>query len=193
MIAVSAATIATIMKHQLHIAHQIPGRIRLKVASAKGNPALLDQIRQLFAAVPGAGRVRVNATTGSLIVHYDPTQHAEFSKHLQSSFASHALAVSPLPGDEIDDMANAIEAEAEFLAARSVTARTIVDFFKTMDQHVRVATNNTVDLKIVVAVGFAGLVLMEIGFTASTPLWVTLAIFALNHLAELNLPGAAVA
>jgi uncharacterized protein (DUF983 family) len=53
---------------------------------------------------------------------------------------------------------------------------------------VRVASDNTVDLKIIVAASFSILALMEIGVTASTPLWVTLAIFALNHLAELNLP-----
>ena len=77
------------------------------------------------------------------------------------------------------------------LAERSLTARTVVDFCRTVDRQLRVATNNAVDLKIVVALGFAGLALMQIGVTAATPMWVTLAIFALNHLAELNLPDAA--
>ena len=179
------------MKIHLHIAHQVPGRIRIKAASGRGNLALLDQIKQSFHTIPGVKGVAVNATTGSLILHYDPTRHVEFYKQFQDRFASHALSVSTPPTTEIDDFTNAIEAEAEFLSDRSLTARTVVDFCKSMDQSLRVATNNAVDLKIVVAVGFAGLVLMEIGVAVATPMWVTLAIYALNHLAELNLPDAA--
>jgi len=179
------------MKLNLHIAHQVPGRIRIKAASAKGDPALLDQIKGLFVAIPGIGGVAVNATTGSLILHYDPTRHEEFYKHFQARYKSHALAGPAPPPTEIDNIASTIEAEAEFLAERSLTARTVVDFCRTVDQQLRVATNNAVDLKIVVALGFAGLALMQIGVTAATPMWVTLAIFALNHLAELNLPDAA--
>jgi len=182
---------ATIMKHNLHIAHQIPGRIRMKTGLAKGDPELLDQIKQLFVAIPGVGNVAVNATTGSVILHYDATQHTEFRKDFEARCASHALAVSLLPDDEIDNIARTFQTEAEFLADRSLTARTVVDCCKAADQYLRVATNNAVDLKVVVAVGFAGLALMEIGVTAATPMWVTLAIFALNHLAELNLPDAA--
>jgi heavy-metal-associated domain-containing protein len=179
------------MKFHLHIAHQVPGRIRIKAVSGKGNPALLDQMTQPFRTIPGVKGVAVNETTGSLILHYDPARHAEFYKLFQDRFASHALSVSTPPATEIDDFANAIEAEAGFLAGRSLTARTVVDFCKSMDQSLRVATNNAVDLKIVVAVGFAGLVLMEIGVSVATPMWVTIAIYALNHLAELNLPDAA--
>jgi hypothetical protein len=186
--AVGDAT-ATIMKFKLHIAHQAPGRIRLKAVSAKGNPALLDEIKQLFVAAPGVRGVAVNATTGSLILHYDPIRHSEFYRHFEDRCASHA--VSPLPATEIDAAVDTIQAEAEFLASRSLTARTVVDFCKAADQHLRIATDNTVDLKIVVAVGFATLALMEIGVTAATPIWVTIAIFALNHLAEMNVPHAA--
>jgi hypothetical protein len=179
------------MKFKLHIAHQVPGRIRMKVASAKGDPALLDQIKQLFVAIPGVGSVAVNATTGSVILHYDLTQHAAVHKDFQALYTSHASDVSRSPANEIDNVVSTIQAEAEFLADRSLTARTVVDFCKSVDQHLRVATDNTVDLKIVVAVGFAVMTLLKVGVTAATPMWVTLAIFALNHLAEMNLPDAA--
>lgn len=33
-------------KMKLQIAHQVPGRIRMKVPSAKENPELLEQIKQ---------------------------------------------------------------------------------------------------------------------------------------------------
>lgn len=179
-------------KFNLHIAHQVPGRIRMKAASGKGNPALLGQIRESFRAIPGVKGVAINPTTGSLILHYDPTQHAEFYKQFQDRFASHALSLSDPPKTEIDDFTNSVEAEAKFLADRSLTARAIVEFCKSLDKSLRVATNNAIDLKIVIAVGFTGLVLMEIGVAAATPMWVTVAIYGLNHLAELNLPDAAV-
>jgi hypothetical protein len=179
---------AAIMKFKLQIAHQVPGRIRLKVASAKGNPALLNEIKQLFGAVPGIGGIAVNATTGSLILHYDPARHSEFYEDFQDRYSSH---ISTPPPTEVDSALNMIEAETEFLASRSHAVRTVVDFCKSMDQSLRVATNNTVDLKIAVAAGFAALALMEIGVTAATPMWVTLAIFALNHMAEMNLPDPA--
>jgi hypothetical protein len=175
------------MTTKLRIAHHVPGRLRMKVASAKGDSELLDHIRQLFAAIPGVHGTAVNTTTGSLILHYDHTQHAEFYKHFKASCASNALS-GPT---ETDDIVNTVEEEAQFLADRSLMVRNVVDFFESVDQQVRLATNNSVDLKIVAAVGFAGFALLEIGFTASTPMWVTLAIFALNHLAELNLPEAA--
>ena len=163
----------------------------MKAVSGKGDPELLDQIKESFRAIPGIKSVAVNPTTGSLILHYDPTRHAEFYKQFQDRFASHALSVSTPPMTEIDDFTNAIQAEAEFLADRSITARSIVDFCKRLDRSLRVATNNAIDLKIVVAGGFAVVVLLEIGVSVATPMWVTLAIYGLNHLAELNLPDAA--
>jgi Zn-dependent membrane protease YugP len=161
----------------------------MKVPSAKGNTALLHEIKQLFVSIPGVGDVTVNATTGSVILHYDPTQHSKFYEHFQDRYASHA--VSPLPATEVDSMFSTFQAEAEFLAERSHAARTVVGFCKAVDQHLRVVTNNTVDLKLLVAVTFVGLTLMEIGVVAATPMWVTVAIFALNHLAEMNVPDPA--
>lgn len=176
------------MKFKFHIAHQVPGRIRLKVALGKRNPALLDEIKQLFATVPGIGRIAVNPTTGSLILHYDRARHLGFYEDFQDRYASH---IATPPPTEVDSSLNMIQAETEFLATRSHAVRTVVDFCKSMDQSLRVATNNTIDLKIAVAAGFAGLALVKIGVTASTPMWVTLAIFALNHMAEMNLPDPA--
>ena len=52
-------------KLNLHIAHQVPGRVRMKIPSAKGNPELLKQISETFAVIPGIERITVNPTTGS--------------------------------------------------------------------------------------------------------------------------------
>jgi hypothetical protein len=140
-------------KLKLSIAHQVPGRIRMKIASAKGNPELLRQISETFAAIPGIEQITVNPATGCVVVHYDADQHEEF----HGRFRHHYNRVLPddwaPPKTEIDDLASKLTAEAEFLARNSQSARAIVDFFKHVDREIKVATNNTIDLKIVFAIG----------------------------------------
>ena len=40
-------------KMNLQIAHQVPGRVRMKIPAGKGNPELLKQISEVFCAIPG--------------------------------------------------------------------------------------------------------------------------------------------
>ena len=77
-------------------------------------------------------------------------------------------------------------AEAEFLANHSHTARVFVDFVKSIDHEIKRATNNNLDLKIVFAVGIICLTVFEVGATAATPVWVTLAIFTVNHFIQMH-------
>ena len=65
-----------------------------------------------------------------------------------------------------------------------------MDFCKKLDREIKVATGNAVDLKIVFAVGIVGVMFLEIGATAATPVWVTFAIFAVNHFVEMHAPTA---
>ena len=46
-------------KMKLQIAHQVPGRIRMKVPSVKTNPELAEQIKQTFSVIPGIDQVTV--------------------------------------------------------------------------------------------------------------------------------------
>jgi hypothetical protein len=87
---------------------------------------------------------------------------------------------------ELDKLTNSIEAEAEFLARHSHSARAVVDFVKKLDREVKRATNNSIDLKIIFAVGIIGLTVFEVGATAATPVWVTLAIFTVNHFIQIH-------
>ena len=170
----------TTMKVQ--IAHQVPGRIRLKVPKVKENPELIEQIKQMFSVIPGIEEVTVNPTTGSVVLHYDTDHHDEFHGRLQHHTGGHFKP----PNNEIDALANKIEQEAEYLAEHSHTARAVVDFFKELDKQVKIATGNVIDLKIVLAAGIAGFTIFEVGASAATPVWVTLAIFALNHMIQAN-------
>ncbi len=55
----------------LKVVHALPGRVRLKVAKFKGNPALARQAQEKLAMVPGIKQVEAKADTGSLLIHYD--------------------------------------------------------------------------------------------------------------------------
>jgi hypothetical protein len=168
---------------KLQIAHQVPGRVRMKIPSAKGNPELLEQMKQTLAVIPGIEEVIINPDTGSLVLHYDTDKHDEFHGHLEHHTGGHHR---PAPTNEIDALANKIQQEAEFLAENSHTARVIVDFFKQVDQQIKTGSHNTIDLKIVLAFGIASFTILEVGANAATPVWVTLAMFGLNHLIEAN-------
>ena len=171
---------------KFNIAHQVPGRVRMKIPSAKGNPELLQQICETFAVIPGIERITVNPVTGSVVMHYDVEQHDEFHGRMQH----HLPHGYQPPVTEIDDFARKIEQEAEFLARNSQSARAVVDFFKKLDREIRVATDNNIDLKIALAVGIIGFTVLEVGTAAATPVWVTLTLFALNHVIEMHAPHA---
>lgn len=175
-------------KLKLHVAHQVPGRVRMKVSSAKGNPELLKQIGETFSVIPGIERVSINPTTGSVVLHYDTDRHNEFRKGFDPHYQSVGGQGNTPPRTEIDTLARNIEDEAEFLAQNSRSAKAVVDFFKKFDQEIKLATGNTVDLKVVLAIGIIGITVLEVGASAATPVWLTLTVFTLNHLIEINQP-----
>jgi hypothetical protein len=61
-----------------------------------------------------------------------------------------------------------------------------VDFFKALDRELKLGTGNNIDLKVVLAAGLAGYTFLLVGAEAATPMWVTLALFSLNHFVELH-------
>jgi hypothetical protein len=179
-------------KMNLRIEHQVPGRVRMKIPAGKGNPDLLKQISEVFGVIPGIEQITVNPTTGSVVLHYDADRHDEFHGNFQQDYEAHGAAHGAANGGmhgadtELDKLAGSIEAEAEFLASHSHSARAVVDFVKKLDREIKLATNNTVDLKIIFAVGIIAVTVFEVGATAATPVWVTLAIFTVNHFIEMH-------
>jgi hypothetical protein len=176
-------------KLNLSVAHQTPGRIRMKIPAAKGNPELLEQIKQTFGILPGIEGIVVNHVTGSVILNYDPDRHGEFHSGFQQHTTSTDSTVRRPPSSEIDQLAQKIEDEAEFLAQNSHAARAVVDFFKEVDRQIKKSSGNLVDLKIVLAIFVVGFTIFEIGADAATPVWVTLVIFGLNHFIEMHQRG----
>jgi hypothetical protein len=173
-------------KHKARIEHKVPGRIR--VPSGKTNPAILELYKEVLSHIPSITMVTTKPATGSIIIHYDTKHEVALQKHLSSYGVQHSEspAAAPLPGDEINLVANKIKAEADFLAQRSEFAKTTVDLFTNLDKQLKLTTGNAIDMKIVLAAGLAAFTFWEIGASAATPMWVTLALFSLNHFAELH-------
>lgn len=173
--------------HSARVEHHVPGRIRVKIASAKNNTAVLNLYKALFSQLPGISKVLVNPETGSIIIHYDRNYEAEFQAHFHHSCLKQNVDVGAgVPGDDIEALASKIEAEASLLAQQSELARAAVDLFRTLDHQIREVSGNRIDLKVVIIGSLAGFTFAELGAEAATPMWVTLALFALNHFIELK-------
>jgi hypothetical protein len=176
-------------KHHARIEHRVRGRIRMKIPHGRLNPEVLELYRETFASIPGIRSIDTKPDSGSIVIQYDPSRELEFEHHFRQRSNEHLdmTGAEPTPPkDEVDELAGKIAAEAEFLAAHSKFARSTVDFCKAIDRELKLSTGNNIDLKIVLALGLAGYTFLEIGGTAATPMWVTLALFSLNHFVELH-------
>jgi Heavy metal associated domain 2 len=173
-------------KPKLEIAHQIPGRIRMKVPSAKGNPEQLESYKEILGAIPGIESIDVNPETGSIVLRYDPKAqdhfHAGFQQHMHEQHGQHHRP----PKNEIDQLATTIEREAEYLAEHSHVARVFVEACRNADRNIKLHSHNMLDLKMLLAIGVIGITVFEVGAAAATPVWVTLALFGLNHFIEMQ-------
>jgi hypothetical protein len=168
-------------RHKLRVAHHTAGRVRMKVPTAKGDPEAMAAIAQSFVGVAGVESVSVNATTGSLVLKYNPHRPMDVHQHVEER----AGGYSPLDS-EIDEVTEFIEQEAEFLAQHSHTAKVIVDFFTRLDQAIKKHTNNYVDMKILLAAGLIVGTIAGVGLHAATPVWLVLVVFSINHMVQLH-------
>lgn len=134
-------------RHAAHVAHHSPGRMRIRVLGAKGDPAALEDIRHTLASVSGVRHVSVNESLGTVTISYDHAAHDELHRHLTSEDSQPHVMVADCPKladlGHVDEM---IEKEAVFLADHSQSAKAILDMVHRLDRGVKQATNNTVDL-----------------------------------------------
>lgn len=81
-----------------------------------------------------------------------------------------------------------IEQEADFLASRSELAREVVNATKHVNAAIKRASDNTLDLNVLVPGALAVYAFLYLGAELSTPLWVTLGIFSFNSFVALHPP-----
>ena len=173
--------------YRVRTAHRTRGRVRLTVQNFKKHPKSLEDVKKAIAPMHGVRRVDVNSATGSVTVHYDPALYGKFHNQLAAQGeASGTFNLDPPVFGESGEMIKNIQAEAEFLSRHSETARTIVDYFSAANKFVKRATDNNLDLKVLMPLGLAVYSFLEIGVEVSTPLWVTLGMFSFNSFVALH-------
>ena len=113
------------------LAHQIPGRLRLRSAALKGNASASEEARRQLAQIRGVTATSANPTTGSVLLEYDPSVLSEgrvIDLLAAQGYALRATEVEPEAGSgSADRTASAvmdwvINALAERLALAVITA-----------------------------------------------------------------------
>jgi hypothetical protein len=182
------------MAAKAHIAHHIPGRLRLRIPAARDNPRLLRDIKEFVAPIAGVRQVDTNPRTGSVLVHYDPRQLRRAAEDLAQRPGAEDLFSLALPEvEDSEQLALEILRHAEFFSQHSETAHSIVRALRRFNQQVRHATDNAVDLKVLLPMLVATYtVLFEVRKRAPSPRWLTLLVFAFDSFVRLHQlqPGA---
>jgi len=176
------------MQHPANVAHHVKGRIRVRMPKNKRDHASLEKVKRSISPMHGVKSVDVNSSTGSVIVHYDADKHADFPSALARHAEANNLFTLAPACSEVDEMVETIEKEAEFLAEHSEVARAIVEFVKGLNQEVKKATNNNVDLQVLLPLGLAAYAFLGLEAEVATPLWVTLGLFSFNSFISLHHP-----
>lgn len=149
---------------------------------------MLREIREFVEGLGGVSQVEINPVTGSLLVHYHPESQEQIHNLLRSAADGESSLEAPPELDEADELASKIEKEAEFLAAHSELALHIVNAARKLNREIREASDNTLDLKVLLPAGLAVWAFFKAGAEVATPLWVTLGIFSFNSFVSLHRP-----
>jgi len=163
-----------------YVAHHIPGRIRIRIPAARGDPGLLEQIRIGAEAVSGVESVESNAITGSVLIRYSREACQDFEQRL--SAANHSgFELRSIRQGQKDGAAAGGRPETA-----STTANAISAAFKGFDSSIRTATDNTLDLKVLLPLAAGAAAAFTAREALATPLWLTLAIFAFSAFVVLH-------
>ena len=166
-----------------YVHHHIPGRLRLRVPGAKGEEDALREISSAIARAPGINQVEYNPVTGSILIQYSPEQY----RNIQTLESSLNASAAPLVVNNSYPAHNE-PPQRHRISGRSAAARKVDSFFKQIDREIRIATDNEVDLKFILPFGVAVLGLLALRHSSTTPLWLTLLIFAFNSFLGLHAP-----
>jgi len=127
------------------VIHAIPGRMRLRIPSLKGNEDLARPLRERLSSIPGVAYVEVNPVTGSvLVVHQGREPNAPELVH------SLAQGLSPIIGVDPQRLQAHLTRDARPRGSRPLLHRDRVHgFFSDLNASVRSATGGA-DLNLLV-------------------------------------------
>ena len=167
-----------------YVHHHLPGRLRLRIPAAKGEEEELRELSSAIARTAGIGQVDYNPITGSILIQYSLERY----KNLQSLESSLSASAVPIAVNN-SHRAHRPSQYQHNPRGRSIAARRVDSFFKQLDHEIRMATDNEIDLKFILpfGVGILGLFLL-LRHSSTTPLWLTLLIFAFSSFLGLHSP-----
>jgi hypothetical protein len=151
----------------LAIAHAIPGRTRLRSPLLRKNEARCHHLADVLAAMPGVHEVEVRPFTGSaLVLHARDVAASALAGAAAAALDGAKVLASgerpPVPTD---------------IPAFSAVARKLACAVQEIDRDIRRASNGSVDLGTLAALGFVGAGAAEVARSGQLPLppWFNLA------------------
>lgn len=157
------------MTRKLHpklkaVTHHLPHRTRLRVPREHRDPETLKKLHTKLKKTEGVSDVEINPRTGSVLIHHDEDP-----------------AILNNVGNAIDEVAGELfeailAAEGIEIPGLSIFAHVIRERLSDMDNRLAVATNNVIDLKMLVPVAFFGAGIIQAkrntGWLDQVPAWV---------------------
>jgi hypothetical protein len=159
----------------VELRHAIAGRVRLRIAALKGQPALARDVQKQLSALKVVRRVEVSPVTGSVLVIYDPADEAALME----------LGRMMIPGLDLDGM----PAPPDGAPAPSA-ADAIADTFRQLNAKIGSATG-TADLKVLLPASLFlfGIARLVAAKKVPGPTWYDLLWFSFGTFFTLNRPS----
>jgi hypothetical protein len=171
-----------------HVAHHIPGRIRIKLLGPRDARHLLEQVQRAISLIPEVYRIDVNQVTGSIVVEYDPAHFRKMLAHAARVTSEQRLVRLVMPeAAGMDAILGYAQRELRDLAHYSVTAKQVMALLHRANLEVKHATGNALDLRTLLPLCLSAYSLVT-DKKKPSPLWVTLLIFSFNAFVSLHPP-----
>jgi hypothetical protein len=167
------------------IVHHVPGRIRIKVTGAKEDSEYFAVVQRLISELAGVKSVRVNATSASIVIDYNPSDPVFHFRLRQNSAVGTWLDITEDDAllAAVDD---AVTTGVEYLERHSRLAESVVSTAQHLDTRLRKASDGYLDLKVLLPLGVAVATSMHKSRGQGTPMWMTMGIFAFNAFLSLH-------
>jgi ribose 1,5-bisphosphokinase PhnN len=171
-----------------HVAHHVPGRIRLKVQGREDTHHLLEHLQRAISLIPEVNRIDVNRITGSIVIEYDPAHFNHMLEYATRATAQQGLVRLVTPeAAGIDAVLGYAQKEMRELAHYSMTAKQVMALLHRANFEIKHATANAIDLRTLLPLCLSVYSLMT-DKKEPSPLWVTLLIFSFNAFVSLHPP-----
>lgn len=135
------------MSQHIHIAHQISGRVRIKVPYIKGNAKVAKRLNDMASSVEGVHDVKTSYVTGSMVVHYDKND-SEVKQRLNRALKDMTtlLSVAVPEIGEAKELSEVLAPDVAFVTSHLPVLRPFAGMLKSVDRKIWNKTHGSIDL-----------------------------------------------